>query len=213
MAGSIRFEMGGEWDIDDLGSLSGSLRLTYAYFYWLYQAPDSIEPRVRSMFARYFWSGEYIGDRFSQDLYYHIPTEHRLRLGSIHYSSPGWLELVGSLPVLVGLAFCARAWIGTADKALDLFTKIDKFFEERKLRKIAKSFNLTQISPQAIDEAHGLCFDFGAFLGFDNRQIESMIELTGNPISTLRLLVSLSKESRRMAELETRGKLKLPRKT
>lgn len=206
----FRFEMGGEWDIDDLESLSAALRLSYAYFYWITVDPEVMEPRVRSMFSRYFWSGEYIGDRFAQDLYYHIPAEYRLRIASIHYSSPGWLEVLGAIGVIQALAFCARAWIHNAEKVFDLFTKINRYFEDRKLRRIEKLVSLDDIRPEFIDEARALCFEFGKVLGLDEKQAIQMIELTGNPISTLRLMVALSNESKRLIELQKAGKLKVP---
>jgi len=62
-----------------------------------------------------------------------------------------------------------------------------------------------------IDEARALCFEYGKELGFTKARIEKMIDLTGNPISTLRLLTNLAVEARRMVKLENAGKLKLPK--
>ena len=180
------------------------------YFYWLQKPPESVPPDLSSRFSRYFWSGEYIGDKFVEDLYWHIPEVDRIRLKSLHYNSPGWIEIAASVPVLAALAYCVRAWIATGDKAFDLFAKIDKYFIDRKLRRIGKTISLTEIGGDAVDEARALCFELGKLLGLEKKNVESMITLTGNPISTLRLMVTLGREARRVATLQSKGKLTLP---
>lgn len=210
MESNFRFEIQGDWDFGDLDALTSSFKLTYAYFYWLQQPIESIPSHLTTRITRYFWSGDYIGDKFAEDLYWHIPEHQRIRLKAIHYNSPGWIEIAACVPVLVALAFCVRAWIGTADKAVDLFAKIDKYFIDRKLRKIERKISLSEIGGDAIDEARVLCFELGKLLGFEKKNVELMIDLTGNPISTLRLMVTLGKEARRVADLQSKGKLKLP---
>jgi hypothetical protein len=117
---NFRINMDGEWDIDDLRSLTSSIRLSYAYFYWALQEPMFVTATVRGGMQRYFWTGEYIGDRFANTLYEQIPDKRRVKLVSIHYASPGWMELAGFLPVVYILSLVVRSWIATFDKALDL---------------------------------------------------------------------------------------------
>ena len=51
---SLRFEMDGEWDLDDLARLSTSMKLTYAYFYWISVPIEHVPSRVRNQITRYF---------------------------------------------------------------------------------------------------------------------------------------------------------------
>jgi exosome complex RNA-binding protein Rrp42 (RNase PH superfamily) len=47
-------------------------------------------------------------------------------------------------------------------------------------------------------------------LGLTQKQMDHMIDLTGNPISALKLAVMLAAETRKLVALEEHGKIKLP---
>ena len=207
----FRINMDGEWDLDDLRLLTSSVRLSYAYFYWIYQDPAFVPTIVRGGISRYFWSGEYIGDRFAQTLYGEIPESRRLKLVSIQFASPGWMELAGMLPVIAGLGWVTRVWIKNFDQTIDLVKKVDEYFRERKLRDLRDKGSIQDIDGAFVDEARDLCYEYGRYLGLDDRRIESVITLTGNPIAALRLLVAISSEARRLYQLEEDGKISLPR--
>jgi hypothetical protein len=206
----FKVNMDGEWDLDDLRTLTTSIRLAYAYFYWALQEPLYVDQTVRGGLSRYFWTGEYVGDRFAQTLYDHIPEKKRLKLVSIHYASPGWMELAGFVPVIMGLGWVTRIWIKNFDQAFDLFKKVDNYFSERKLRDLRKTGSIKDIDGDFIDEARTLCFEYGRYLGLKDKEIENVITLVGNPIAALRLLVAMSSEARRLHELEAHGKISLP---
>jgi hypothetical protein len=208
--GHFRVEMDGEWDLDDLGSMTTSVRLSYAYFYWVFKDPQLVDQVVRSGISRYFWSGDFIGDKFARTLYERIPAKDRLRLVSIHFASPGWMELAAvALPAVAALGYVTRIWITNAGKAVDVMQKIDEFFATRKLREIKKG-SITDIDGDWIDEARDLCFEYGRFLGMEDARIEAAIELAGNPIAGLKLLVAISNEARRLYQLAGQGKIRLP---
>jgi hypothetical protein len=208
--GRFRVEMDGEWDLDDLGDLVTSVRLSYAYFYWVFRDPQFVDQIVKGGISRNFWSGDYIGDRFAHTLYERIPPTDRLRLVSIHFASPGWLELAGAIPVVAALGWVTRIWITSADRAFDLFRKVDEYFRERKLQKQIKDGSIKDIDGAWVDEARQLCFEYGEFMGLDKERVEAMISLAGNPIAGLRLLVAISNEARRLYQLAEHGKIRLP---
>lgn len=208
--GQLRILMDGEWDLDDLRSLTSTIRLSYAYFYWVHQDPTLVDSAVGAGIQRYFWSGDYVGDRFAQTLYDRIPDKSHLRIVSIQFASPGWMELAGSLPVIAALGWVARIWIKNFDQAFDTFKKVDGYFSERKLRDLKKTGSIEDIDGQFVDEARALCFEYGRYLGLADERIDGVITLTGNPIAGLRLLVGISNEARRLYQLQEQGKIKLP---
>lgn len=213
MAGDehFRVEMDGEWDIDDLGSFTSSLRLAYAYFYWISKEPIRVDPIIRSRIVRDLWSGESWGDRFAHNLYLRINPKDRLRIAAIRFESPGFMEIAGVVVVMGLLARVVRAWISTGAEALSLLQKVEDYFDRRRLRKIKPTVNLDDFDGLVVDEARILCFEYGGFLGLSKPQIEQVIELAGNPISGLRLLVAISSEAKRLHQLEQQGKIGLPR--
>ena len=208
---SLRFEMYGEWDLGDLDTLAATLKLTYAYFYWSGVSPTSMPPRIRSLLSRYFWTGDYIGDRFAEQIYWEIPLVDRVQLKSIEYHSPGWIEIAGVAGALGACAAAVTAWIDAADRTLGFIERVENFFRDRKLQSIPKKFSLSDLDGRTLDEARKACFEAGEFLGMERTHVENIIDITGNPISALRMLMVMAGSAKKTGRLSSNGKLKLPK--
>jgi len=105
----------------------------------------------------------------------------------------------------------ARAWIKAGSELVDLWDKVDKFFQKRKdLRRPKKTILLDQQMAIGSDEARTLVFELGGKLGFDALSCERLIDIVGNPISTLKFLVAVGREGRKIATLDSNGLIKLP---
>lgn len=209
----FRLELGGKWEIDDLEELVEALRTSYAYFYWVTLNPDNVDDATKSLIVRHFWSQRWQLEQTANELYRRIPEPARLQLASMHYASPGWIELAGWVGAISAMALCAGKWIKVVDEGFTLYKKVREYFDKRKLNPPPPKFNLDDMAKSDIDEARHLCFEYGKELGFSNKKIEDMITLTGNPISTLRLMTNLAVEARRIVKLENARKLRLPRPT
>lgn len=207
----FRLELGGRWEIDDLEELVESLRTTYAYFYWAMLDPSHVDEVTKTLIIRHFWSQRWQLEQTASELYRRIPQDARLELHSIHYASPGWIEVTGFVTAITAMGFCASRWIKVVDEGFTLFQKVKKYFDDRKLNPPPPKFDLDNMPGSDIDEARFLCFEYGEAMGLTKKKITEMIELTGNPISTLRLLTNLAVEARRMVKLDNKGKLKLPK--
>jgi hypothetical protein len=207
----FRMELGGQWEIDDLEELVESLRTSYAYFYWAMLDPDSVDEATKSLIVRHFWSQRWQLEQTASELYRRIPEPARLQLASIHYASPGWIELAGWVGAISMMALCAGRWVKVVDEGFALYKKIRSYFDARKLNPPPPKFNLDEMAASDLDEARALCFEYGAELGFPKKKVEDIIRLTGNPISALRLMTNLAVEARRMVKLQSKGKLKLPK--
>jgi superfamily I DNA/RNA helicase len=198
----------GAWDIDDLSTFSEAFKETYAYFYWIHPS-TLVDDSTRSRFQRYFWSADFVGRQFAQDLYYRIPVADRLNLKSIQYASPGLIEFAGGAGALALIAHSARAFVKLGSEFLDLLEKVRKFFRESRLERPPKRIDGDSVTSAKIEAATGLAFELGILLGMSNYEIEHLINLTGSPISTLKLLVSLATESGKLSTLEEHGKIRL----
>jgi hypothetical protein len=206
----FRLELGGKWEIDELEELIEALRTSYAYYYWVTLDPASVDATTKHLIVRHFWSQRWQLEQTASELSRRIPEQSRLRLASMHYSSPGWIELAGYVGAISAMALCAGKWIKVVDEGFTLYKKIKQYFDDRKLNPPPQKFNLDNMPPSDLDEARRLCFEYGKELGFPRKKIEDMIELTGNPISTLRLMTNLAVEARRLVKLQSAGKLQLP---
>jgi hypothetical protein len=166
---------------------------------------------VRDRFRSEFWSGSFlISSSFVTTLHRKLPPEKQLSIKEIRYASPGFFTFLGVIAALTALVGVLRAWVKFADEALALYQKIEEFFERRKLKKVANNFNADQFPSSAIDEATDLCYEFGELMSLNKKFVDDSITITGNPISALRMLASMAKEARRIDQLVSDGKLKLP---
>jgi hypothetical protein len=129
--------------------------------------------------------------------------DETLGLKSVHYSLLGAMELAGYLGAVRLAARVAKAWIAAGGDFIDLWAKIEKFFDSRKsLRKPARKIELDDDIVLGSDEARKLVFDVGARLGFDPVSCEKLVEIVGNPISALKFLVAIGNEGRKLATLQ-----------
>ena len=70
--------------------------------------------------------------------------------------------------------------------------------------------SLADIDGATIDEARAMCFEVGKMLSMPDTQVENVIDITGTPISALRMLMTMAGAARKTGELASKGKLKLP---
>jgi len=107
------------------------------------------------------------------------------------------------------LSLCVRSWLKTGTKAFQLYKDIAEYFQKRRLLRIPRNFDLDQLTPADVDRARELCFEFAKDLGMQERHVERILNLTGNPISSLKLLAQIGRESERLGRLELGNKAKL----
>lgn len=207
--GVLTIPVDGRWELGDLDNFAEAMRLSYAYFYVLAEDTEKDDDRVRLLMSRYFWSGSYEGDEFVDKLYFAIPEEGRPYIRRFSYASPGVVEIGAAIPALMLLAKCVQCWIKTGEQGFKLYQEIDTYFRDRKLRRIPKSFDLDLLSPKDIDRARELCFELGGNLGMSDKEIERTLQLTGNPISGLKLMAQCVHESERLGRLDRGGKAKM----
>lgn len=201
----------GRWTLDDLDEFAESFRISYSYFYIVAEEPTRDDDRMRFIVQRYFWSGSYQGEQFANRIYAVVRGENEPFVKRFEYASPGLVEIGGSILVLGLLARVVRAWINAGDAAFKLYQNIDKYFENRKLTKIPKNFSLDRLTSADLDAARALSFELGQMLNLGQEQVERVINLAGNPISALKLLVQIVRECERLGRLDKAGKAKMSR--
>jgi hypothetical protein len=209
--GVIQIPVDGQWDIEDLLSLSEALSETYGLFYPIVCTDEVVAARLHDLLRKQFWAGDIDMRRFGRHVYHQIPKEESLKLKSFQYNSPGIIEIAGVFSVLLMASRVARSWIQTGDAFIALWEKIDKFFQKRKqFRKPKQTTKVDAELAEGSDEALTLVFEVGGNLGFDALSCQRLVEIVGNPISTLKYLVAVGNEGRKLAKLESEGLVRLP---
>jgi len=206
-----RLLLDGDWTLADLDFLGRSLNINYAYLFWITTHEDNIPQHIRTAFARDLWSREYINETFPHYLLSRIPFEDQARIVSIKYSSPGWIEMAAGVSAFTALALCVRAWLTTADRTIDTLQKIIHFLKQYGIIGQAKQISLDDRTKYAVSEAELLFKEAAPVFGFSPKDATRILELTGNPISALRLMTAMAKSSERLADLQRVGKLRIPK--
>jgi hypothetical protein len=212
--GTFRIEVDGEWDIEDLRDVSEGLSEAYGLLYPLVADTEERNFFLQASLSKFFWGGDMESRFIGAMLYRSIPLEESLRLKSFQYSSQGAITIVGVLSVLYLMARVTMTWTRTAEGIIELWGKIDKFFEKRRhLRRPQKQFELDSEMALNVEEARALVFEVGGHLGFTHNSCDVLINIIGNPIGALKFLVAVGQQGRKMAELQREGKLRLPEPT
>ena len=210
-SGTLTLKMDGRWDIEDLSEFADGLEGVYGFFASLFIEEEYLRRRIDDLIQREFWNRpfgkSYVGER----VYGMLPSEAGLKIRSIRYASPGAMEIVGVLGVLLLLAKVVREWTAAGSGLVELYEKIEKFFAARPLlRRPARNFNLAAVAGKDIDDAKELMFDLGREIGLTDKLCERVLDMAGNPLSGLKFVVALALQARNVSELERRGLLELP---
>jgi hypothetical protein len=212
--GAVRIEVDGHWDLSDLLALSESLSESYGLFYPLVAQDDDVRVRLYDQLRKTFWSGDIETRHIGRVLYQQIPLGESLKLRSFSYASPGVMEIGGVLGCLWMLSKVARGFIKGGSEFIDLWSKVDKFFEKRKdLRKPKRKIALDSQLAVSSDEARDLCFVAAEKLGFDPVSCNTIIAIVGNPFAALKYFVAIGNEGRKLSDLEKAKLLRLPELT
>jgi hypothetical protein len=92
---------------------------------------------------------------------------------------------------------------------LELLEKIRGFFRKNKLERPPKKIDGESIRSAQIEAATTLAHELGNSLGLTAQDVEYLINLTGSPISTPKLLVALATEAGKLSTLEQHKKIHL----
>jgi hypothetical protein len=203
-----RIKIAGHWDLVDLYEFPHVYSQVYSVLYVLEnRLIDSKEERKRRLFSAYPWKGGYSTVNWFNGLYYTLPPEHRPRVISMHYASPGWIDL----GVYVGAAVAIRQMLiafSTAGRHInETYNEIQHGIHERKLNATKLKMEELKLESEQMRFVTKACEDMAKLLGF--RHLNQIHSLTGNPLITLKMVLSMYRRVRTLAEFEADGKTRI----
>lgn len=208
--GNIKILMDNRWDLEDLYKFPRNFEQVYfAYFSLLPSDDEFVRQRVNHAFAAYPWKGGYSAVNFYNQLKYTVSKKERPSIESISYASPGWIELNLIQEIALNVGVVVGSVCATLRVANATYNAIYKGMQERKLTKLEiqeKEFSLSQEHYQFLRNSN---IAMGDILKLNN--IDQIGEKTGNELRTLKILLSIFRRVKILAEYEANGKAKLPR--
>jgi hypothetical protein len=163
--------------------------------------------RVSYVFRAYPWHGGYSTVNFYQNLRATIPSPYRPQIKAIRYSSPGWMDLSLLVSVAISIRVVVHHFAKAGKQLNDLYSDIYKGIHERKLQEIEIRKKEIEIKETDLAFANKSCEALAKLLGFSD--LQKLHDYTGNPIASLKMLLSFYRRVRTIAKFEQSGMIDL----
>ena len=205
--GSYRIKLDGDWTLDDLYRFSSIYSQLYAFQYSFEQQTVPDDEWIRDPYVAHPWVGGYDAVNFYKQLANRVPHPHRPTLLSMHYASPGWIDIGVVISVVLGIRIALHALADDVERFNQVYSEVYKGMRERDLMNIRvkrKELELARDTRQFIKDCNG---KLSGLLKFEHRQ--EIDGLTSNPLTTLKILLSYCRRIKKLSKYETSGKIKI----
>ncbi len=205
---TYRIEIDGDWTLEDLYTFPRTYSQLYSVLFVLDETnlSDVDEERAERTFQAHPWRGGYSAVNFYGWLGYLVPRRDRPRIASIRYASPGWIELALAVGVAANLGRLVSTFVKAGHELNGLYSEIYKGLNDRKLMKVnakREELDLRQDEVRFLEDATQR---LSRLMGFPN--VAAIHRLTGNPLATIKILLSIYRRLRKLAAYEEAGKAK-----
>jgi hypothetical protein len=201
--------MDGRWTLEDLYKFPRTYEQAYFALDALIPSESQVDfERVDRAFKAFSWQGGYSAVNFYNQLKYATPIRARPEIQSIEYASPGAITLTLILEQAQLLAAIVGTVAGSITVCNALYNKIMNDLQRRKLLRI-----------KVERENVALERDELALISEYNREMATMLQIgtpdaldarTGRPLVSLKILLSVYRRVRTLADYRNKGKAMLP---
>lgn len=200
-----------DWELEDLYEFPHAYGQTYAFIYCL---DSELNPkdakRINRALNEYPWQGGYSYVNIYTVLKNQVPIQHRPRIHSIQYSSPGWLDLVLNPDVALQVAKSVGILLTAGVTAAEAYKKIYTTLSSIKTEQQKNNLNNAKLTQAQLKIVMGMSDDIAKHLGFNN--VQELHERTGNPEVSLKILLAHYRRMKVLADFEANGKAILTNK-
>lgn len=208
--GIYRVEMDGRWGLKDLYDFPHALSQTYSYTYCFEtDLPPRDAERINRALQDYPWGGGYSVVNMYFVLQAQIPRKYRPQIASIQYASPGWIDLLAHVDVIVKVAGSVAAIAASAVATTKSYAAIQKILQDIRIQRSKSEVQRLRLTREQARELHRLCNDLSKMLGY--KQFDELVNRTDGNIETAAKM--LSAQYRRLstiAKYQADGKALMP---
>lgn len=198
----------GQWDLEDLYVFPKAYEQVYFMVFSLLPHDDEyIIERIRAAYSAFPWQGGYSVVNFYNQLKYTVPKQKRPQIVSLKYASEGWIELRLIKAVAQIIESTIQSIANSILHANRVYSEIYRGIQERKLLRFK-----VKDEELRLEELHGQYIENSVermtrLIGLDN--VEKIHAKTGSKLRTLKILLSLYRRIRTLAEFENQKKINL----
>lgn len=200
-----RIHIDRRWSLEDLYRFPRAYEQVYFAFEALRPARDrDTEDRIERAFRAYPWRGGYSAVSFFNELRWATPKRQQPSITSIQYASPGWLEILLNLPIAFHIGGVVTSVAGSLGICNKVYHQIHSDLQKRKLLRIEverKKISLSREELRLIKEGSAAMADILRL-----EAIETLDDRTKDPLVSLKILLSVYRRVRLLAEYQRRGK-------
>lgn len=208
--GEFSIPLDGRWEMRDLEEFSRLFTQLCSFYYALEKEIDlDGNGRFSYAFEAFPWLGGYSAVNFYNKIYYSIPKKRRPNIKRMEYASPGELVLIAIVPTCISIVYLLRQIVKLGSETVDFYKKIQKEFFARKLTKVEAKGGEVNLSKEDYDFCIWAFNEFGDRLGLTPQQKSIIMKSSKNPLAATKILASLYRRGRDLAEFEGQKKTRL----
>lgn len=199
--------MDGEWSLDDLVDLGRRYGQVYSFFYALQFGigKPELDPRTSRAFARFPWRGGWSVVQFYKSLSMAVPEDHRPRVKSIEYSSPGYIELIAVISVVLRIRKIVDNVCSMAERINTTYDRIYRDAMKRKLLKNKLERDELELRRDQLEFADAAARQLADAMGLE--LTDDFLKLAANPVFRLKILLSFYRRLRPLVKLKDSNKI------
>ena len=198
-----------KWELEDLYEFPHAYSQSHSLIYCF---DSKLNPRDRERInialTEYSWQGGYSYVNFYTVLRHQVPVEYQPQIASIHYASPGWIDIILNPNVAIQVAKSVSILLGTAVAASKAYTRIYKELAALKKEKIKNQAEKAEFSQREIKAVMEMADEIAKYIGFNS--VAQLQDYTKNAEVTLKILLAHYRRIRIMADYVEKGKVTLP---
>jgi hypothetical protein len=196
------------WSLEDLYIYPRAYEQVYFAFEALLPTDDKwVDSRIERAFRAFPWQGGYSAVNFYNQLKHATPKSSRPVVTEMRYASPGFIELYLSLPLAVHIASAVTAVAGSILACNKVYNQIYTDLQRRKLLRMEVEQKKIELTRDEIDLVVDSSEILANMMGIDSA--DAIHNRTGNPLISLKILLSVYRRIRTLAEYQNKSKANL----
>ena len=201
------------WKLEELHQYTKNFDQAYFAYFALHSVSasgggnEAIFNRVSSSLTAYPWKGGYSVVSFYTNLKKTIGRKNLPEVKSMKYASPGFLDIVAQLPVIIqmaGVVSTLALSIGSVNK---VYNDIYKGMRERKLNEIDVERAELNLEKEKLDFIKSSCNELADVLKIED--LDVLVKMSGNELRALKVLQSIYRRVRVLAKYQSQDKATL----
>lgn len=206
-----KLRLDGRWTLEELSEATKGYTQLYGFAYsLLLDLPTARREEIHYIYGKFPWRGGYSTVNFFNQLFHKIPPKLRPEVERIQYASPGFIELTELLLVAGTIAGIVKAVCSTINNANDTYRRIQRGSVDLKLAKIDLAKKKLELTQQQIAFSESSAKSLVKVFSLTEAQ-EQLIDqrVQGNPVMKLKILLSVFRRVKPLAEKQSEGKLEV----